>query len=56
MPLQKFELITRYFRTFDYTKLDVRDESDLLKTFQRLKSSLITYKGCLSSSILQGLI
>ncbi|KAF4414706.1 ac transposable element-derived 4, partial [Fusarium acutatum] len=34
MPLQKFELIIRYFRTFDYTKLDVRDESDLLKTFQ----------------------
>lgn len=34
MPLRKFELITRYFRTFDYTKLDVRDESDLPKTFQ----------------------
>ncbi|KAF5541353.1 ac transposable element-derived 4 [Fusarium phyllophilum] len=34
MPLLKFELITRYFRTFDYTKLDVRDESDLPKTFQ----------------------
>ncbi|KAL9561175.1 hypothetical protein ACKAV7_014530 [Fusarium commune] len=34
MPLRKFELITRYFRTFDYTKFDVRDESDLPKTFQ----------------------
>ncbi|KAM5527701.1 hypothetical protein FOXYSP1_20063 [Fusarium oxysporum f. sp. phaseoli] len=34
MPLRKFELITRYFRTFDYTKLDVRDKSDLPKTFQ----------------------
>jgi hypothetical protein len=34
MPLRKFELITRYFRTFDYTKLDVRDEGNLLKTFQ----------------------
>ncbi|SCO92653.1 uncharacterized protein FRV6_16781 [Fusarium oxysporum] len=34
MPLRKFELITRYFRTFDYTKLDVRDEGDLPKTFK----------------------
>jgi hypothetical protein len=34
MPLRKFELITLYFRTFDYTKIDVRDESDLPKTFQ----------------------
>ncbi|EXL64793.1 hypothetical protein FOPG_18956 [Fusarium oxysporum f. sp. conglutinans race 2 54008] len=34
MPLRKFELITRYFRTFDYTKLDVHDEGDLPKTFQ----------------------
>ncbi|KAJ0130256.1 putative 4-hydroxy-2-oxoglutarate aldolase [Fusarium oxysporum f. sp. albedinis] len=34
MPLRKFELITRYFRTFDYTKLDVRDQGDLPKTFQ----------------------
>ncbi|KAG6997356.1 hypothetical protein FocnCong_v015434 [Fusarium oxysporum f. sp. conglutinans] len=34
MPLRKFELITRYFRTFDYTKLDVSDEGDLPKTFQ----------------------
>jgi hypothetical protein len=34
MPLRKFELITRYFRTFDYTKLDVRDEGGLPKTFQ----------------------
>ncbi|KAF4419461.1 hypothetical protein FACUT_11478 [Fusarium acutatum] len=34
MPLQKFELITRYFRTFDHTKLDVSDERDLPKTFQ----------------------
>ncbi|KAF4963096.1 hypothetical protein FSARC_8869 [Fusarium sarcochroum] len=34
MPLRKFELITRYFRTFDYTKLDVSDERDLPKTFQ----------------------
>ena len=34
MPLRKFQLITRYFRTFDYTKLDVRDEGDLPKTFQ----------------------
>src|SRR6478609_1879290 len=34
MPLLKFELINRYFRTFDYTKIDVRDEGDLPKTFQ----------------------
>ncbi|SCO87597.1 uncharacterized protein FRV6_11724 [Fusarium oxysporum] len=34
MPLRKFELITRYFRTFDYTKLDVSDKSDLPKVFQ----------------------
>ncbi|KAI7772027.1 hypothetical protein LZL87_011720 [Fusarium oxysporum] len=34
MPLQKFQLITRYFRTFDYTKLDVRDEGDIPRTFQ----------------------
>ncbi|RYC82709.1 hypothetical protein BFJ63_vAg14430, partial [Fusarium oxysporum f. sp. narcissi] len=34
MPLQKFELITRYFRTFDHTNLDVSDERDLPKTFQ----------------------
>jgi hypothetical protein len=34
MPLRKFQLISRYFRTFDYTKVDVRDESDLPKTFQ----------------------
>jgi hypothetical protein len=34
MPLRKFELITRYFRTFDYTKVDMRDESDLPKTFK----------------------
>ncbi|KNB18694.1 hypothetical protein FOXG_22339 [Fusarium oxysporum f. sp. lycopersici 4287] len=34
MPLRKFELTTQYFRTFDYTKLDVRVESDLPKTFQ----------------------
>jgi hypothetical protein len=37
MPLLKFELITRYFRTFDYTKLDMRDKSDLPKTFQAAK-------------------
>jgi hypothetical protein len=37
MPLRKFELITRYFRTFDYTKLDVRDQGDLPKTFQAAK-------------------
>uniref|UniRef100_A0A0D2XT83 Uncharacterized protein n=1 Tax=Fusarium oxysporum (strain Fo5176) TaxID=660025 RepID=A0A0D2XT83_FUSOF len=34
MPLRKFELTTQYFRTFDYTKVDVRVESDLPKTFQ----------------------
>jgi hypothetical protein len=34
MPLRKFELITRYFRTFDYTELDVSDESGLPKVFQ----------------------
>ncbi|RKK86522.1 hypothetical protein BFJ68_g17134 [Fusarium oxysporum] len=34
MPLRRFQLISRYFRTFDYTKVDVRDESDLPKTFQ----------------------
>ncbi|RKK10693.1 hypothetical protein BFJ66_g14430 [Fusarium oxysporum f. sp. cepae] len=34
MPLRKFELITLHFRTFDYTKLDVRDQGDLPKTFQ----------------------
>jgi hypothetical protein len=34
MPLRKFELITRYFRTFDHTNLDVSDEKDLPKTFQ----------------------
>ncbi|RKK77629.1 hypothetical protein BFJ70_g17123 [Fusarium oxysporum] len=34
MPLLKFELINRYFRTFNYTKVDVRDEGDLPKTFQ----------------------
>jgi hypothetical protein len=33
MPLRKFELINRYFRTFDYTKVDVRNEGDLPKTF-----------------------
>ncbi|TVY62590.1 Pogo transposable element with ZNF domain [Fusarium oxysporum f. sp. cubense] len=33
-PLRKFELITRYFRTFDYTKVDVRNEGDLPKSFQ----------------------
>ncbi|KNB17655.1 hypothetical protein FOXG_22000 [Fusarium oxysporum f. sp. lycopersici 4287] len=33
MPLRKFELITRYFRTFDHTNLDVSDERDLPKTF-----------------------
>ncbi|KAH7464233.1 hypothetical protein FOMA001_g17874 [Fusarium oxysporum f. sp. matthiolae] len=38
MPLRKFELITRYFRTFDYTKLDVSDESDLPKIFQAAKA------------------
>ncbi|RKL08705.1 hypothetical protein BFJ70_g16774 [Fusarium oxysporum] len=34
MPLRKFELVTRYFRTFDHTNLDVSDERDLPKTFQ----------------------
>ncbi|KAF4971256.1 hypothetical protein FSARC_1878 [Fusarium sarcochroum] len=34
MPLRKFQLITRYFRTFDYTKIDMSDEKDLPKTFQ----------------------
>jgi len=34
MPLQKFELITRYFRTFDHTNLDIGDQKDLPKTFQ----------------------
>ncbi|RKK77498.1 hypothetical protein BFJ68_g17968 [Fusarium oxysporum] len=34
MPLRKFQLISRYFRTFDYTKVDVRDGGDLPKTFQ----------------------
>ncbi|RKK10605.1 hypothetical protein BFJ66_g16165 [Fusarium oxysporum f. sp. cepae] len=34
MPLRRFQLISRYFRTFDYTKVDVRDEGDLPKTFQ----------------------
>jgi hypothetical protein len=34
MPLRKFQLISRYFRTFNYTKVDVRDEGDLPKTFQ----------------------
>ncbi|EGU88210.1 hypothetical protein FOXB_01272 [Fusarium oxysporum f. sp. conglutinans Fo5176] len=37
MPLQKFELITRYFRTFDHTNLDVSDKRDLPKTFQAAK-------------------
>jgi hypothetical protein len=34
MPLRKFKLITRYFRTFNHNKLDVRNERDLPKTFQ----------------------
>ncbi|EGU87164.1 hypothetical protein FOXB_02318, partial [Fusarium oxysporum f. sp. conglutinans Fo5176] len=34
MPLHRFQLIMRYIRTFDYTKLDVSDEGDLPKTFQ----------------------
>jgi hypothetical protein len=37
MPLTKFELITRYFRTFDHTKLDMTNEGDLPKTFQAAK-------------------
>ncbi|KAJ0138525.1 Transcriptional regulatory protein moc3 [Fusarium oxysporum f. sp. albedinis] len=40
MPLQKFELITRYFRTFDHTNLNVSDKRDLLKTFQAAKELL----------------
>ncbi|KAM5513395.1 hypothetical protein FOXYSP1_08195 [Fusarium oxysporum f. sp. phaseoli] len=39
MPLQKFELITRYFRTFDHTNLDIGDEKDLPKTFQAAEES-----------------
>jgi hypothetical protein len=34
MPLRRFELITRYFRTFDHTKVNVSDEDNLLKVFQ----------------------
>jgi hypothetical protein len=34
MPLRKFHLITRYLRIFDYTKVDVREERDLLKVSQ----------------------
>ncbi|KAI7759667.1 hypothetical protein LZL87_013409 [Fusarium oxysporum] len=34
MPLGRFQLISRYFRTFNYTKVDVTDEGDLPKTFQ----------------------
>ncbi|KNB06171.1 hypothetical protein FOXG_19591 [Fusarium oxysporum f. sp. lycopersici 4287] len=34
MPLRRFQLITRYFRTFDHTNLDLSDERDLPKTFQ----------------------
>ncbi|RYC79027.1 hypothetical protein BFJ63_vAg18093, partial [Fusarium oxysporum f. sp. narcissi] len=34
MPLRKFQLISRYFCTFNYTKVDIRDKSDLPKTFQ----------------------
>ncbi|KAF5725211.1 ac transposable element-derived 4 [Fusarium mundagurra] len=34
IPLRRFQLISRYLRTFDYTKINVRDESDLPKTFQ----------------------
>ncbi|KAK7570691.1 hypothetical protein V3481_019237 [Fusarium oxysporum f. sp. vasinfectum] len=34
MPLRRFQLITRYFSTFDYTMLDVSDEGDLPKAFQ----------------------
>ncbi|ENH67766.1 hypothetical protein FOC1_g10001237, partial [Fusarium oxysporum f. sp. cubense race 1] len=37
MPLHRFQLIMRYIRTFDYTKLDVSDEGDLPKTFQAAK-------------------
>ncbi|KAI6751881.1 hypothetical protein HG531_006577 [Fusarium graminearum] len=37
MPLKKFKLITRYFHTFDHTKLDVTNEKDLPKTFQAAK-------------------
>ncbi|KAJ0129256.1 Uncharacterized protein HZ326_27646 [Fusarium oxysporum f. sp. albedinis] len=51
MPLRKLELITRYFRTFNYTKLDIRDQGDLSRTFQgpskRLKNdeSMIPFTG-----------
>ncbi|KAJ0131739.1 Uncharacterized protein HZ326_25165 [Fusarium oxysporum f. sp. albedinis] len=34
MPLRKFELVNRYFRTFVCTKVDIKDEGDLPKTFQ----------------------
>jgi hypothetical protein len=33
MPLWRFEIISRYIWTFDYTLLDLRNEEDLLKAF-----------------------
>ncbi|KAM5528426.1 hypothetical protein FOXYSP1_18907 [Fusarium oxysporum f. sp. phaseoli] len=34
MPLWRFEIISRYIRTFDHTLLDLRNEEDLPKAFQ----------------------
>jgi hypothetical protein len=34
MPLWRFQLISRYIRTFDYTFLDLGNEEDLPKAFQ----------------------
>ncbi|KAF5264454.1 hypothetical protein FOXYS1_4768 [Fusarium oxysporum] len=34
MPLRQFQLIHRYLRTFDYTKVDERASHDLPKVFQ----------------------
>jgi hypothetical protein len=37
MPLRRFQLITRYIRTYDYTKVEISDQGDLPKTFQAAK-------------------
>jgi hypothetical protein len=34
MPLWRFEIISRYIRTFDHTLLDLGNEEDLPKAFQ----------------------
>ncbi|UPK96435.1 hypothetical protein LCI18_007370 [Fusarium solani-melongenae] len=37
MPLRKFELIHRYLRLYDYTKVDETDEGNLPKVFQAVE-------------------